>query len=172
MGLPNPLETARQLGGFGRFLLERDRRAREDAQSMHELSRVDLRLPAGLELEWLGVAGYRLAFEGHTLYIDPYVSRVPLSAVLRREPAQADAKLHERFFGGRDEHVVGVLVGHTHFDHAVDVPALARSTGANAYGSRSLVNLMSLHGLGAQAVAVQPHRPYELAVHGDVRAEP
>ena len=34
--------------------------------------------------------------------------------------------------------VAGVLVGHTHFDHAVDAPAIARRYGANAYGSASL----------------------------------
>ena len=162
MGLPNPLVTARQVAGFGRFLVERERREREDAQSMGELSGVNLGLPAGLQLEWLGVAGYRLEFEHQTLYIDPYVSRVPVGAVLRREPAHADQRLHERFFGRRDELVVGVLVGHTHFDHAIDVPALARRTGACAYGSASLANLMQLHGLGRLAVEVQPHRPYEL----------
>ena len=162
MGLPSPLDTARQLAGFGRFLLERERREREDAQSMHELSAVELGLPRGLELEWLGVAGYRLTFEGQVLYIDPYVSRVPLGAVLRRDPAHADSALHERFFGGREENVAGVLVGHTHFDHAIDVPALARRTGARAYGSSSLVNLMNLYGLGSQALEVQPHKRYEL----------
>ena len=42
----------------------------------------------------------------------------------------------------------GVLVGHTHFDHAVDAPAIARRYGAKAYGSASLAHLMRLHGLG------------------------
>jgi len=58
--------------------------------------------------------------------------------------------------------VAGVLVGHTHFDHAVDAPALARRFGAKAYGSASLVHLMRLHGLAELAVAVVPHKPYEL----------
>ena len=31
-----------------------------------------------------------------------------------------------------------MLVGHTHFDHAVDAPAIARRYGARAYGSASL----------------------------------
>ena len=55
-----------------------------------------------------------------------------------------------------------MLVGHTHFDHAVDAPALARRLGCKAYGSRSLVNLMALHGLAEQAVEVEPYRTYEL----------
>ena len=56
----------------------------------------------------------------------------------------------------------GVLVGHTHFDHAVDAPALARMHQTKAYGSASLVRLMALHGLQEQAVEVATHRAYEL----------
>jgi L-ascorbate metabolism protein UlaG (beta-lactamase superfamily) len=58
--------------------------------------------------------------------------------------------------------VAGILVGHTHFDHAVDAPALAQRYNATAYGSESLGQLMRLHGLASQAVEVIPHRPYEL----------
>jgi L-ascorbate metabolism protein UlaG (beta-lactamase superfamily) len=53
-----------------------------------------------------------------------------------------------------------VLVGHTHFDHALDVPAIVRRTGATAYGSPSLDHLMRLHGLAA--TVVEPHRDYEV----------
>jgi len=58
--------------------------------------------------------------------------------------------------------VAGVLVGHTHFDHAVDAPAIARRFGCKAYGSDSLVALMGLHGLADQAVEVEPYRTFEL----------
>jgi L-ascorbate metabolism protein UlaG (beta-lactamase superfamily) len=34
-----------------------------------------------------------------------------------------------------------IIVGHTHFDHALDVPAIARNTGALVYGSRSAAAL-------------------------------
>ena len=56
----------------------------------------------------------------------------------------------------------GSSCGHTHFDHAIDVPALARSLGTSAYGSDSLVRLMRLHGLKPRAVEVARHRTYEL----------
>ena len=59
-------------------------------------------------------------------------------------------------------HVAGVLVGHTHFDHAVDAPALARRFGTKAYGSASLTHLMRLHDLSDLAVEVVPHQPNEL----------
>jgi L-ascorbate metabolism protein UlaG (beta-lactamase superfamily) len=137
---------------------------RADADALHGLEAVGLALPAGLELAWLGVSGYRLTYEGATLFIDPYVSRVPLRSLLLRRRAMPDDALIERFALGEGERddVVGVLVGHTHFDHALDAPAIARRFHAPAYGSSSLAALMCLHGLGQLAVEVEPYRRYEL----------
>jgi len=152
---------ASHLASFARFAAHRGERERDDAQAMRELAAGSLELPRGLELEWLGVAGYRLTYEAHTIYIDPYVSRVPFASVLRRLPAVADPALHERYLPVSGK-VLAVLVGHTHFDHAIDVPELARRCGCDTYGSSSLAALMRLHGLGERAVDVEPGRPYEL----------
>jgi L-ascorbate metabolism protein UlaG (beta-lactamase superfamily) len=149
------------MSSFARYVAHRGEREREDAQTLRELADRPLGLAPGLELEWLGVAGYRLSYEGQTLYIDPYLSRVPLASVFRRGPALADTALHKRYLRPHGR-VVGVLVGHTHFDHAIDVPMIARDHDCSAYGSRSLVQLMRLHGLGERAVEVQPARRYEL----------
>jgi L-ascorbate metabolism protein UlaG (beta-lactamase superfamily) len=133
----------------------------DDSQAIRTFESVPVGLPAGLEITWLGVSGYCLTYEGASLYIDPYVSRVPLrSLVLRRralpDPAMLDA------YAVAPGRVVGVLVGHTHFDHAVDAPALAARHRVPAYGSSSLARLMRLHGLGELAVEVEAHRSYEL----------
>ncbi|HLM08627.1 MAG TPA: MBL fold metallo-hydrolase [Thermoleophilaceae bacterium] len=133
----------------------------DDAQAARELERVGLDLPAGLEIVWLGVSGYRLTYEGVSLFIDPYVSRAPLRSFLMRRTTLPDLAVVERYASAPGP-VAGVLVGHTHFDHAVDAPALARRYGAKAYGSESLVRLMRLHGLGELAVEVTAHEPYEL----------
>ena len=135
--------------------------ASDDHQALRELERVPLGLPAGLEIVWLGVSGYRLTYEGVSLFVDPYVSRVPLRSFVLRRKTLPDPAMIERYAAAPGP-VAGVLVGHTHFDHAVDAPAIARRTGAKAYGSASLAHLMRLHGLGALAVEVEPHRPYEL----------
>jgi L-ascorbate metabolism protein UlaG (beta-lactamase superfamily) len=121
----------------------------------------DLETLAGLELEWLGVSGYRIAFEGRSLYVDPYFSRVPLRSLLLRRTAVPDPVALDRFLPADDD-AAGVLVGHTHFDHAVDAPAVARRFRCRAYGSASLATLMGLHGLGELAVEVEPYRVYEL----------
>lgn len=128
---------------------------------MGELEARSLDLPNGIELEWLGVAGYRMTYEGRSLITDPYFSRCSFSDLVRRRPALPDIGLIDRYLPNPGE-IVGVLVGHTHFDHAVDAPAIARKFGCKAYGSDSLVNLMAAHGLAGQAVEVTPHKPIEL----------
>jgi L-ascorbate metabolism protein UlaG (beta-lactamase superfamily) len=154
-------KAARHAGELVRSAATRRSRLRDDAQALRHLERDLSPLPVGLEIEWLGVSGYRLIYQGRTLYVDPFLSRVPLSYLLRRRPALPDRALLDRFLPA-DEDVVGVLVGHTHWDHAVDAPEIARRTGCKAYGSNSLVRLMALHGLAEQAVEVDPYRTYEL----------
>jgi L-ascorbate metabolism protein UlaG (beta-lactamase superfamily) len=157
------LGPARYLADFARFVARKSDQEHHDSQALAELQSRPLGLPPGLELEWLGVSGYRMTYEGRSLFIDPYVSRVPLSAVIRGRPAVPDHAMIDRFIAsepGRD--VVGVLVGHTHFDHAVDAPAICARFGCRAYGSASLVRLMALHGLAEEAVEVEPYKAYEL----------
>lgn len=156
--MPGPL---RHLGELARARATRRSSEAADRQRLAELEAQPLQLPPGLEVEWLGVSGYRLSYEGRTLFIDPYFSRVPFRSIVSRRPALPSDAALDRFLRAPGE-TVGVLVGHTHFDHAVDAPAIARRTGCLAYGSRSLVNLMALHGLADRAVEVEPYRTYEL----------
>src|SRR6478609_1925572 len=117
-----------------------------------------LPLPKGLELTWLGTAGFRLTYQGTTVLIDPYVTRLPLRDFLRRKIVPPSDSAITRWVDKAD----AVLVGHTHFDHALDVPAIAATSGSPVYGSTSLRNLMGLHGRANQAVVVEPHRDYEV----------
>jgi L-ascorbate metabolism protein UlaG (beta-lactamase superfamily) len=151
----------RHLGELARARLGRAAEERRDGEAAEELAQRPLALPAGLEVEWLGVSGYRISAEGQTLFVDPYFSRVPFADLLRRRTALPDPAALDRFLRAPGE-VAGVLVGHTHFDHAVDAPAIARRFGCKAYGSDSLVALMALHGLAGRTVSVTPYRTYEL----------
>lgn len=155
----------RHLGELAKARATRRSSERADTQALSELEARPLQLPPGLEVEWLGVSGYRFTYEGRTLFVDPYLSRVPFRDLMLRRQALPDPAALDRFVTAPGE-TVGVLVGHTHFDHAVDAPAIARRTGCRAYGSRSLLNLMALHGLAGQTVEVEPYRTYELGPFG------
>lgn len=153
---------ARHLVELLQYAATRRRHHRDDEETVAELS-VDptteaLGLPPGLELRWLGVAGFALTYEGTTVLIDPYVSRIPLGDMLRRRPIASDPTAVDRWLPRAD----AVLVGHTHFDHAVDVAPVARRDGATVYGSRSARHLMDLYGMADQAIVVEPHQRYEI----------
>ena len=115
-------------------------------------------LPAGLELTWVGTAGFRLAYQGTVVWIDPYVTRLSLRDLVARHVVPPS----ERAIAAWIDRADAVLVGHTHFDHALDVPAIARRFGAPVYGSSSLAQLMKIHDLAGQAVVVAPHRDHEV----------
>jgi len=154
------LGAVKQAADLVRYQATKSRHEREDIAALGELEAAPLELPAGLEIEWLGVAGYRLTYQDHTLLLDPFVSRFPLrDTLLRRTVLPDPARIAALRAPGT---VVGIACGHAHFDHALDTPAFARRFGCTAYGSRSLVNLMRVHGLGGQAVEAQPYHRYEL----------
>jgi L-ascorbate metabolism protein UlaG (beta-lactamase superfamily) len=109
---------------------------------------------------WLGTAGFRVEHDGHVLLLDPYLTRASFSRCLLA-PLRADAALAQRVVPRAD----AIVLSHTHFDHALDTPAIARQTGARVFGSRSALHLCRSHGLpDAQLECVEPASgsgPYE-----------
>lgn len=114
-------------------------------------------LPAGLSIEWLGTAGFRLEMDDTVLLIDPFLTRRSLPDTLGAAAVHSDPAIVEQFVPQAD----AVLVGHCHFDHAVDVPEFARR-GATVYGSSSVINLLGAHGLADRSVLVDPRTAYEI----------
>jgi L-ascorbate metabolism protein UlaG (beta-lactamase superfamily) len=92
---------------------------------------------AGGRLTWTGVAGLVLEVEGARIAFDPFVTRPSLGRTLLRAP-RPDPDLVARWFGG----LAAVFVGHTHFDHALDLAAAAAASPAAAiHGSPVTVEL-------------------------------
>lgn len=83
-------------------------------------------------IEWLGTAGHVIRTRSTTILIDPYVTRVRLSRMAFRIPPDEGAI--ERWIPSK---VDAVLCGHSHFDHLLDAPHIARKRGAKLAGSRT-----------------------------------
>ena len=92
--------------------------------------------------KWLGIAGIQLTLNVQFLLIDPCLTRIPRWKLFlgRLQPDLAQlARLLPR-----SDHL---LVTHAHYDHLLDVPALARRTGAEVYGSHNACQLCLLEGI-------------------------
>lgn len=106
---------------------------------------------AALRIRWLGTAGHVIETATTTLLIDPFLTRPSLaqltgriapdeSAIRARLPARVDA----------------VLCGHSHFDHLLDAPFIARTTGAVLAGSGTTAAFARASGVAESQLMIVP----------------
>lgn len=109
-----------------------------------------------LQLSYLGTAGWEITDGKTIILVDPYLSRLkfstPNDAVLPDDPrplfgpdsvgvsdqAVIDAHIKKADF---------ILITHTHRDHVLDLPYIARKTGAMVIGTESTVNFARASGV-------------------------
>ncbi len=103
----------------------------------------------GLALRSLGVSGFELSDGTTTVLLDPTPTR-PDPLQLITGPIDADPALGEKWCPKADF----ILVNHTHFDHALDVGAIAVRTGAVVVGSQNTVNLAISRGVAPEKTRV------------------
>lgn len=118
-------------------------------------------VPSGrgpIRVTWLGTAGFAIEHAGTVVLIDPYLTRASLPALIAA-PLRSDRAAIARHAPRAD----AIVAGHTHFDHVLDVPAIARATGAKVYGSRSCATLCLGSGVPSGQV---------VDVEGSMRGEP
>jgi L-ascorbate metabolism protein UlaG (beta-lactamase superfamily) len=153
------IEPLRHIGAGLAYLATAQRQQRSDRKTAAQLAWPSQSpLPPGLELTWIGTAGFRLAYQGTVVWIDPYLTRLSKSSFALRRVVPSSRAEVDQWVDRAD----AVLVGHTHFDHALDVPTISRRWGCPVYGSSSLQHLMGLHGLADYAVVVEPKQTYEV----------
>jgi L-ascorbate metabolism protein UlaG (beta-lactamase superfamily) len=103
----------------------------------------------GIELSYLGNAGWQITDGKTVVLIDPYLTRAKLQTP--NDPARSDDPrplVSFNDFAVSDTAVIDahirkadfILVTHTHPDHVLDVPYIARKTGARVIGTQSTIN--------------------------------
>jgi len=103
----------------------------------------------GLFVRWLGITGYEIT-DGETVVLtDPTLTR-PGVLELVSGPLEPDAEAARAACPRADY----ILVNHAHYDHAIDVPAIALATGAVVVGSESACNLARSRGVPEEQVRV------------------
>lgn len=121
----------------------------------------------GLKLRSLGISGFELTDGTTTVLMDPTPTR-PDPTALITGPIDPDLKLGEKVCPRADV----ILVNHAHFDHLLDVAAIATRTGALVIGSQNTVNFALSRGVAREKTRVV-HAGDQLAVGAftiDVRA--
>ncbi len=101
---------------------------------------------APLSLTYLGVAGWQISAADTTLLVDPYFSRPTLAD---DAPAQVDEQAVAQHVPKR---AALVMVGHSHVDHLLDAPTVARLTGAQLMGTPSTAHYGRASGLAPDRI--------------------
>lgn len=102
---------------------------------------------ADVRLRYLGTAGFVVEGDGHTLVLDPFVTRPDLRETLFM-PLLPDERRIARLIPRADD----VLIGHAHHDHILDAPCLCQQTGARFIGSPDACNVARAAGLDASQI--------------------
>jgi L-ascorbate metabolism protein UlaG (beta-lactamase superfamily) len=102
---------------------------------------------AVLCFRWLGTQGIELRLGSHVLLLDPFLTRPPLRRLYVGRVAP-DAALLARHLPRADD----ILVAHAHYDHLLDVPEIARRTGAHVYGTPNTCRLCGALGVAGEQV--------------------
>jgi len=129
-----------------------------------------------VKLTHLGAAGWEITDGQRVILLDPYLSRlryrgrfgnmdtpeVPgdtrhafaMGEDLASDTAAVDARITRADF---------ILISHSHFNHSIDMPHIARKTGATVIGTESTANLARAGGVPeAQILTVRGGEDYEL----------
>jgi L-ascorbate metabolism protein UlaG (beta-lactamase superfamily) len=114
-----------------------------------------------LELEWIGTASFRITFSGHVLLIDPFVTRTGMLPLLLTR-LKCNEALSREVYPKADD----ILLGHSHYDHLLDVPAISLHTGAVVHGSKSTAEVCRAAGIAdGKTRTVNTGKPFPVGPH-------
>ena len=117
-----------------------------------------------VKLIYLGTAGWEITDGKTVIPVDPYLSRI------RRNYSEnsIDSTIlgHTRVPVGKNDFAVSdtiainklvkqadyILVHHSHWDHIMDVPFIARKTGATVIGHESTATIMRAYGIADEKI--------------------
>lgn len=107
-----------------------------------------------ISIRWFGAAAYRFEYQGCVFWIDPYFSRHNIELLTGRG-ARPKVDQINRYMDRADY----IAIGHSHYDHAADLPYIVPKTGATVIGSKSVGALFNVYGL--------PKEKFRLVTGGD-----
>jgi len=145
----------------------------------------------GLQLSYLGTAGWELSDGKTVVLVDPYLTRLkidtPHDPALPSDPRPLVtlndfATSDQAVIDGHIKRADFILITHTHVDHVLDMPYIARKTGALVIDTESTANFARDAGVpNSQILTVKGGEDLELgscsvrvipSLHGILRRSP
>lgn len=109
---------------------------------------------ATVRVTFLGVASLLITDGETSLLTDGYFSRPGMARVLGGRLTTDSSRVEGVLSRAGVDRLAAVLPVHTHFDHVLDSPEVARRTGAVVMGGESAANVARGAGLGEDRIAV------------------
>jgi L-ascorbate metabolism protein UlaG (beta-lactamase superfamily) len=91
-----------------------------------------------LSIRWLGVAGFHIRTAEHSILIDPYFSRLPFRKMFIGKIEPDLQVIHSMQYQAD-----AIFVSHSHVDHLLDVPTIAREQNIPVYGSANTCHILN-----------------------------
>ena len=117
-----------------------------------------------IQVRWTGAAGLEITKDQQTVLIDPYHSRLGKREVFFK-PLVPRLHAIEKYLETLPGELSAVIVGHTHFDHALDIPEIAKKFHGPIVGSASLESLMALYGMPGRVTIPEGCEKIDLPGH-------
>ena len=114
-----------------------------------------------VEVRWTGAAGLEFVHEGQVILIDPYHSRPGKFQGFFRH-VNPKTEVINKYLASLTGELSAIIVGHTHLDHALDIPVFAKHFDVPLVGSSSLETLMGIHGVSGRVTVCKGRERVEL----------
>ncbi len=102
-----------------------------------------------VKVRWTGAAGIEFITDQGVFLIDPYLSRLGKFQTFFKH-VQPETSVIDKFLDLLPSKIAGIVAGHTHLDHALDIPYIANHSickpDCKIIGSTSLDTLFKIHG--------------------------
>jgi len=97
-----------------------------------------------LLIEYLGTSGYVVSHGSDVVLLDPYFSHQSILRAMSLKWLRIDKDAIDQYLPSHAKSAAAILVGHSHYDHLLDVPyiALNYATKAIIFGSETTKNLL------------------------------
>ena len=106
-----------------------------------------------VRITWLGVTSFVVQYDDKAILLDAFFSR-PQLGVDEGSSAEGLADFWTAMATVGVTHLDAILIGHSHYDHAIDVGTVSLETGAQIYGSQTTCFIAEAQGVSSDKCTV------------------